>query len=390
MTIRSISSAVALCVLCLSVARPSRAADGAADLREVVDAAIRPVMSAHAVPGVAVAVTVNGQAYFFNYGVASREASTLVTEQTVFEIGSVSKTFTATLAGLALDNGKLSLSDHPSKFLPALKGSAVDRATLLNLATYTAGGLPLQVPEAIVNRQQMIDYLKKWKPDARPGSMRRYSNVSIGLFGLLAATSMQSDFAGALEGTVFPQLGLQHTYVHVPDSAQADYAWGYNDANHAVRVNPGVFDEEAYGVKSTSADMLRFVQANIAPSTLSGPMRAAVEATHIGYFSVGPLQQGLGWEQYPFPVSRERLLAGNAPSMLLDANRSVANRTPRIPSNPILYNKTGSTGGFGSYVLFVPDKEIGLVILANKNFPIPARVTAAYAIVAQLVRMAKS
>ncbi|MDP9107954.1 MAG: beta-lactamase [Pseudomonadota bacterium] len=390
MTIRFISNAVALCMLCVAAARPGRAADGAADLRAVVDAAIQPVMSAYAVPGVAVAVTVNGQSHFFNYGVASREAGTPVTEQTVFEMGSVSKTFTATLAGMALETGKLSLSDHPSKYQPALKGSALDRATLLNLATYTAGGLPLQVPDAIVNRQQMISYLKKWKPDARPGTTRRYSNISIGLFGLLAATSMQSDFATISEGTLFPQLGLQHTYIHVPDSAQTNYAWGYNGANQPVRVNPGVFDEEAYGVKSTATDMLRFVEVNIAPSTLAGPIRAAVEGTHIGYFTVGPLQQGLGWEQYPFPVSRERLLAGNAPSMLFDANRAVAHRMPRIPATATVYNKTGSTGGFGSYVLFVPEKEIGLVILANKNFPIPARVTAAYEILEQLVQMSKS
>lgn len=62
--------------------------------------------------------------FFFNYGVASREKNTSVTETTLFELGSISKTFTATLAAYAQVLGKLSLDDHPSKYLPQLKGNA--------------------------------------------------------------------------------------------------------------------------------------------------------------------------------------------------------------------------------------------------------------------------
>ena len=53
-----------------------------------------------------------------------------------------------------------------------------------------------------------------------------------------------------------------------------------------------------------------------------------------------------------------------------------------------LFNKTGSTGGFGSYVAFVPGDKIGIVILANKGsrYPIPARIAAAHAILAHLAQ----
>lgn len=362
----------------------SWAADDAAQIRAIVDTAIRPVMAEYDVPGMAVAVTINNQSWFFNYGVASRENATAISENTLFEIGSVSKTFAAILATYAQGQGVLSLNDHPGKYLPQLKNSAIDQASLLHLGTYSAGGLPLQVPDEISNMQQMMAYFQNWKPDAAPGAVRRYSNPSIGLFGHIAALAMKSDFASVAESVLFPQLGLQHTYVRVPDSAQASYAWGYNKANKAIRVTPDVFDIEAYGVKSSSADMIHFVRKNIEPAQLAGPMRRAVEATHVGYFEVGAMVQGLGWEQYSYPVTLDRLLEGNSQSMLMEANPAKPLRVPREPVKSTLFNKTGSTAGFGSYVLFVPEKKIGIVMLANRSYPIPARVKAAYAILQQL------
>jgi beta-lactamase class C len=166
----------------------------------------------------------------------------------------------------------------------------------------------------------------------------------------------------------------------------AAYAWGYDATNKAVRVSPGVFDAEAYGVRSSSADMIRFLQANIDPSGLAPEVRQAVEGTHVGYFRVGQMVQGLGWEQYPYPVPLERLLAGNSPDVSLKSNPALALDPPRAPAGPTLFNKTGSTRGFSAYAAFVPARRIGIVLLANRNVPIPARVTAALGVLEQLAR----
>jgi beta-lactamase class C len=361
----------------------SRAADAAA-VREAVDRAVRPLMAQHDVPGMAVAVSVDGQAMFFNYGMASKEKRIPVSENTLFELGSVSKIFTATLACYARAQGKLSFDDHPGKYIPQLKGSAIDRVSLLELGTYTAGGLPLQMPDEVTDDAQMLAYFREWTPHAAPGAQRRYSNPSIGLFGHVTALALHSGFAEAAEGRLFPALGLMHSHVRVPAVAMADYAWGYNSANRPVRVNPGVFDAEAYGVKSSAADMIRFVEENIDPSGLPEPIRQAVECTHTGYFQIGDTVQGLGWEQYRAPVSLARLLAGNADKMSRESNPATRLQPPQAPARGTLFNKTGATGGFGTYVLFVPEYRVGIVILANKNYPIPARVRAAHAILEQL------
>ena len=130
--------------------------------------------------------------------------------------------------------------------------------------------------------------------------------------------------------------------------------------------------------------MIRFVQANIAPEGLAEPMRRAVEGTHVGYFKVGPMVQGLGWEQYPYPASLATLLAGNSQTMAWEPNPATRLNPARAPSGPTLFNKTGSTSGFSNYVAFVPARKIGVVLLANKSYPVPARIKAAHAILEQL------
>ena len=366
--------------LFLSLPLAAAAADTAA-LRAIVDATVRPLMAEHDLPGMAVAVTVGGQSAVFNYGLASRAGNKAVDERTVFEIGSVSKTFAATLAAYAQVEGKLALTDHPSKYWPAMKGSAIDKATLLHLGTYTAGGLPLQFPDELTDPEP-LRYYRDWRPAARPGAVREYSNPSLGLFGHLTARALGRDYADAVERLLFPAFGMTSSYINLPESARQDYAWGYQGGK-PVHFTDEPFSAVTYGVRTTAADLLRFVQANMAPQQLDPAMRRAVEATHLGYFQVGGMTQGLGWEQYAYPVKLETLLEGNSESMIWERHRARAVATPAAPT---LFNKTGSTGGFGAYVMFVPAQKIGIVMLANKNYPIPARVTAAYAILRRLAQ----
>lgn len=361
------------------------ASDSGADaIRQAVDTAIRPVMAEYKVPGMAVAVTAAGKHRVFNYGVASRQSGQLVTDDTIFEIGSVSKTFTATLAAYAQARGALSFDDKAVKYLSTLAGSAFDRISLLELGTYTAGGLPLQVPDEVNTMPQMVEWLRQWQPDFAPGTHRRYSNVSIGMFGLAAAQALDTSFESAITQQLIPKLGLRQTWIQVPRARMANYAWGYKD-DKPVRATPGVFDGQAYGIRTTAADMIRFVELNIDGQAVADTaLRQALAATHTGYFRVGAMTQGLGWERYDWPVTLDVLLAGNDTSMVLDAKAAQRIDPPQPAPADVLINKTGSTNGFGAYVAYVPGRRIGIVILANRNLPIPARVKAAYAILQAL------
>ncbi|WP_064618930.1 class C beta-lactamase [Pseudomonas sp. GR 6-02] len=355
-------------------------------IETIVKAAVEPVMQQQKIPGLAVAITVHGQPHYFNYGVASKENGKAVTENTLFEIGSVSKTFTATLAAYAQASGKLSLSDNASQVLPALRGSAFDNISVLQLGTYTAGGLPLQFPGEADRQDKMLGYFKQWKPTYAAGTHRQYSNPSLGLFGYLAAQSMGAPFDELMEKTLLPKLGLKHSYLKVPQDQMALYAQGYSKDDKPVRVEPGALDSEAYGVKTSAADLLRYVEANMNPASLEKPLQQAIACTHTGYYRVGEMTQGLGWELYNYPVTLDTLLAGNSSQMALEAHEVRWLTPPQPQRDTVLINKTGSTGGFGAYVAFIPAKDIGIVILANKNYPNPERIKIAYQILSALTK----
>jgi beta-lactamase class C len=131
-------------------------------------------------------------------------------------------------------------------------------------------------------------------------------------------------------------------------------------------------------VRTNASDLLRFVDANMGLVRLDPDLQRAIAATHIGYFRARVLTQDLIWEQYDAPVALETLLRGNGETMLFDPVPATPIRPPLAPRASVLLNKTGSTNGFGAYIAFIPARQLGVVILANKNYPIEDRVRLAY------------
>ncbi|AZE83756.1 Beta-lactamase [Pseudomonas orientalis] len=371
-------------LLILSLLLASGPCMASTDLRKVVDSNIEPLMQQQRIAGLSVAVVKNGQAQYFNYGVASKKGAQPVTEDTLFEVGSVTKTFTSTLGGYALASGKLKLSDNASQHWAELAGSAFDHISLLQLATYTAGGLPLQFPSEADSAATLLDYYKTWRPSYSPGTQRLYSNPSIGLFGYLAAKSLGQPFNTAMEQTLLPALGLKNTHINVPDDKRGLYAQGYDKQEKPVRVGAGALDSEAYGIKTSTQDLARYVMLNMHPETLSTPLQQAIAATHTGYYTVDGMTQGLGWERYPYPIPLQALIDGNSTPMAVEPHRVNWLKPAQAQPSDVLYNKTGSTSGFGAYVAYVPSRDIGVVILANRNYPNAERVRVAHAILSAM------
>ena len=369
------------CALLLSVASAAFAAPmSEKQLAEVVERTVTPLMNAQAIPGMAVAVIYQGQPHYFTFGKADVAANKPVTPQTLFELGSISKTFTGVLGGDAIARGEVALGDPVAKYWPELTGKQWQGIRMLDLATYTAGGLPLQVPDEVTDTASLLRFYQNWQPQWKPGTTRLYANASIGLFGALAVKPSGMSYEQAMTTRVFKPLKLDHTWINVPKAEEAHYAWGYREGK-AVHVSPGMLDAEAYGVKTNVKDMASWLIANMKPDSLHAPsLKQGIALAQSRYWRVGAMYQGLGWEMLNWPVDAKTVVGGSDNKVALAPLPVAEVNPPAPPVKASWVHKTGSTGGFGSYVAFIPEKQLGIVMLANKSYPNPARVEAAYRI----------
>lgn len=334
------------------------------------------------IPGLIVGVTHNGQHEFYQTGLASREDQRPVTPDTLFELGSISKIFNVTLAALAEERGKFSLDASVSTYLPVLQGSPAGELTLMDLATHHSGGLPLQVPSEAADVDQLVDWLGDWQP-SEPGA-RSYSNISIGLLGRITSDAMGMSYADALQTDLLPALGLTNTWINVPEDAAASYAYGYDRKTNApIRVTPGVLDDEAYGVKSSARDMLTLLDVALTNGDVSPEIRNAVSRTQKGQFQTRLYTQAMIWEAYPWPVAPERMVDGNGYDFIL--NPQPMHKVAGQSDEDIILNKTGATNGFGGYIAMVPSENLGVVVLANRNYPNEARVRATHGLITRML-----
>ncbi|NIA71577.1 beta-lactamase [Pelagibius litoralis] len=353
---------------------------------QVADMAKRSFSSAVAeydIPGLIVGVTMGRRHYFYATGLASREDNIAVSPDTIFELGSIGKIFNASLAALAEQRGDLDLNEAVSDRLAALRGSAFDNIRLMDLATHSTGGLPLQVPDSVQAFPGLIGWLANWQPPQE--GARSYSNISVGLLGHITADALSMRYADAVEEELFPAMGLESTWVEVPAEAMERYAFGYDrKTNKPIRINPGVLADEAYGVKSSARDMLRLLDLELGQADAAPALKAALERTRQGQSKTAYYVQAMIWEQYPWPVGVEQMVKGNGYDFILKPQPVEPIDPPLPPQQNVILNKTGSTFGFGGYVALLPGKGLGVVVLANRNFPNEARIRATYDLIQSL------
>ena len=350
------------CLVALLLLAPVLAGPAAA--QSDADSLARAFKTQQQLPGLVVAFTGPDGRRVRSYGVAALEDSTRLTADTRFEIGSVTKVFTALLLADAAERGAVALDAPIGRYLP----DSVDAPTheeqsiqLLHLATHTSGlpSLPANLNVRANPRDPYVNYgapalhafLDGYELPRASGAQYAYSNLGAGLLGhLLARQSGTSSYPALLRRRVLAPLGLGGTYVPPPaDTTDAALAQGY--AAPGQPASYWRFDTlaGAGALRSTTADLLRFLEQQLAPGAT--PLSAAIRRTHERRPDLpGPV--ALGWH--------------------------VA--SPPDVAGP-LYWHNGGTGGFRSFVGFLPEEQRGVVVLTNGGIPVQTFTQFAFEVV---------
>jgi len=354
-----------------------------AALKKVVSQQVDTLMSAQQIPGMAIAVLWQGKTFYYSFGKADIAANRAVTPETIFELGSISKTFAGVIGAMALERGDIKLTDPVSRHWPQLPATPWQQVNMQHLASYTAGGLPLFMPDSVTDKPSLLAYLQQWQPQFPPGTQRVYANSSIGLFAHLAAAAGGKSYQELFSQQFTAPLKLQQTFLQVPKSAEAQYAWGYNEGK-AVRIGTGMLLDEAGAAKASLRDVARWVQVNMQPAQVTDPiLQAGILRAQQRYATSGQMYQGLGWEMLDYPTSLSALTAMTDPEFVR-GSAATFHVTPAAMQQNSWVHKTGATGGFGAYAAFIPSRQVGIVLLANKRYPNHLRVQFAYQVLENL------
>lgn len=310
-------------------------------LRERIDEQKRSV-------GIVVGVVEAGERRIVGHGQLATDSPTGVNGDTVFEIGSITKAFTAILLADLVGEGAVELETPVQRLLgpdvtaPTRSGAEI---TLLHLATHSSGlpRLPSNMrpgnaanPYADYTVAQLYEFLSSHELERDIGEAVEYSNLGAGLLGHALALNQETDYETLVSERLLEPLGMSDTSINLSPSQQERLAVG-----HSVQLRPVAnWDLPALAgagaLRSTVNDMLTFVEANLGLS--DSPVQEAMAATHVPRRDFAPpeMRIGLGW------ITRGR-------------------------HGRELHWHNGGTGGYRSFLGFDLESQTGVVVLSNSG-----------------------
>jgi CubicO group peptidase (beta-lactamase class C family) len=244
------------------------------DLPQDVKDKINLRVDNHTNPGIVIGLINGDDVLFYSFGVKSLTTADPVNEHTIFEIGSISKTFTGILLANEVVNGKIKLDDSLQKYLPAgvtaptRNGEVIK---LVNLSNHTSSlpRLPDNFtpanpanPYADYTEKQLYDFLKGYTLPRDVGSQYEYSNYAVGLLGHILATQKKTTYEKLMVDVIANPLGMANTRVALTPSMKKNLAQGYSEGvaveNWDLPILAG-----AGGIRSDAVDMVRYIRANM-------------------------------------------------------------------------------------------------------------------------------
>ena len=320
--------------------KPVAAGDLQAILQRDLDSAREPdtrILTLGRNAGITVGVVEHGSRNVFSFGTAHPDS--------IFEIGSITKTFTALLLAQMAAQGKVRLDEPVRELLPpgTVSKPPGDEIRLLDLATHHSG-LPrmpdnfqpadLQNPGADYHAANLYAYLARRGVSKRSHPGFVYSNLGGGLLGQALANRAGTTYSKLLQQEITGPLGMNDTVVVLSQEQGNRFIQGHNGSSGHKRVHPWDLDAlaGAGGIRSTAADLLKYLDAQLHPRNFPALASALSQSQQLRDDVTDNVRIALGW---------------------------------MFVSDEGIYEHNGGTGGFSSYAFFDPRHDTAAVVLIN-------------------------
>lgn len=325
-------------VLCLQA--PSRADE---ELEAGVDRLAKPLIDSGTVVGMSVGVVRGDTRLFIGYGRTDTDGGARPDEKTIYEIGSISKVFTAVLLADLAERKLLSIDDPLSAHLPkSVKApSRGDEPIRMWHLSSHLSALPVlpdnfdpadpMNPYVDYTVKRMYDFLSNYKLPRKPGELYEYSNYAVGLLGHVLELKARKPYDKLLVERICEPLKMPDTRVTLTPSMRKAMAKPYHGEGSPSHIwDLGVL-AGAGGIRSNTQDMLKFIEANF--DDADTPLAAAFRMTHKKrHTTPDGIGVGLGWH-----IARDNMTLVHS----------------------------GMTGGYHSYAAVSPKHKLGVIILSN-------------------------
>ena len=296
--------------------------------------------------GVVIGVVRGGKRVVLTYGEGRADA--------LYEVGSVTKTFTGLILAQMVEQKQVQLDTPVRELLPSgtvAKPASGHELTLVDLSSQHSGlpRLPANLhpahaenPYADYGTGQLYAFMARQGVSLAPDTPFVYSNLGVGLLGQALADRAGKPYPQLLHDEVLGPLDMRDTAIALTPALQARFAQGYDAEHHPAHAWDLDALAGAGGIRSTTGDMLTYLEAQLHPDRLSP---ATIDT---------PASKTL-----PSAIGASHVLRGEAgPGMHIALNWFRYDSTGAFWHN-------GGTGGFSSYALFSPQGDYALVVLCN-------------------------
>ncbi|MGN6623939.1 MAG: serine hydrolase domain-containing protein [Candidatus Nitrosocosmicus sp.] len=298
------------------------------------------------------------------YGNISKDNPTPVDGNTIFDIGSVTKTFVTTVLADLVNQGVVKLSDPLEMYLPtnvSVPSYHGHKITLADLATHTSG-LPYWPHGWIWNKhyttKQVYEFLSNSTLENEPGALANYSNIGMGMIGHALSLKTGLSLDNLIKERILNVLGMNSTGIamnktdiSIPENIKPRFAAGHMAGNESKLIFLPQEVQGAGAMYSTVNDLLKYVSANL--GLIDTKINDAMEKTHL-------IRHPFYELQVPFKDH-----SGNESTPYAYVGLSWFSTT-NLGTQVVWHN--GGIDGYSSFVGFNPSKQIGLVMLCSCFF----------------------